>query len=382
MSIGLGNDITIGSRLGVRLTGAGGWTPVFLLRDDFTTTEAAPLASPRTCEPGGGTLTLVQTDGEFSIANGKLVFPAQTTAAWGDQGFYGAAVARAAGVALIQSVAWSAFGTNQQWFWSNAAAIGLANRVHGMGGNLGITASRGFVPGDVGSGIALATSTTYHVAMVLRNTGCLHFIKGGAFTNWTLEWVTSTSTTTPLYPALSNYDAAGTLSTLRVLDLPAPFSTDHGLATNRIAGAVSVGATFVHEADCLIEWTQTTLPSTNATRMQLRKQDANNFWRIVCEPTGYLGLQEVVAGIPTIRGAAPGVLANGHRIVVIADGTTIRVYSNNVLRITYASATNFATATSGELELLSTGGAVSDIVAWPRTLSGQAKTLLDAAIDA
>jgi hypothetical protein len=29
----------------------------FLLRDDFVTTESAPLASPRTCEPGPGALT-------------------------------------------------------------------------------------------------------------------------------------------------------------------------------------------------------------------------------------------------------------------------------------------------------------------------------------
>ena len=41
---------------GVRLMGGGGLT--FLLRDDFTTAEAAPLASPRTAEPGPGTWSI------------------------------------------------------------------------------------------------------------------------------------------------------------------------------------------------------------------------------------------------------------------------------------------------------------------------------------
>ena len=33
----------------------------FLLRDEFTTPDAAPITSPRTCEPGPGTLTFVDT---------------------------------------------------------------------------------------------------------------------------------------------------------------------------------------------------------------------------------------------------------------------------------------------------------------------------------
>jgi hypothetical protein len=63
-------------------------------------------------------------------------------------------------------------------------------------------------------------------------------------------------------------------------------------------------------------------------------------------------------------------------MVVIADGTTIRVYANNVLKITYTSATNFQTATQGRV-YLGTGGAVSDIVTYPRYLSGEALTVLN-----
>ena len=37
---------------------------------------------------------------------------------------------------------------------------------------------------------------------------------------------------------------------------------------------------------------------------------------------------------------------------------------------------NFATETDGELETEGTGGAVTDIIAWPRTLSGAALSTL------
>jgi hypothetical protein len=66
------------------------------------------------------------------------------------------------------------------------------------------------------------------------------------------------------------------------------------------------------------------------------------------------------------------VVANSDRIVIVADGTTIRVFEANTQRITYAAAANFQTETDGELETEGTGGAVTDIVSWPRTLSGAA----------
>src|SRR5690554_5370131 len=91
-----------------RLSRVSGVTPiVWLLRDEFLTDEAAPLASPRTAEPGPGTLTLVQNDGQMSISDGKLLIPVQVTPAWGDQGFYGPAMARIAGRALVTTLTWT-----------------------------------------------------------------------------------------------------------------------------------------------------------------------------------------------------------------------------------------------------------------------------------
>src|SRR3990172_2689119 len=43
------------------------------LLDNFNTAEAAPLTSPRTAEPGPGTLTIVDTENKLSISGGQLV---------------------------------------------------------------------------------------------------------------------------------------------------------------------------------------------------------------------------------------------------------------------------------------------------------------------
>lgn len=353
---------------------AGGDWRNFLLRDDFTTNAAAPLASPRTAEPGPGTLTLIQTDGQFSISGGKLAFPAQTTPVVGDLTFYGDSQNRAAGRALVGAIRLSAL--------ASGCSIGLSTGAYVFYPTYGfmfdVAAITTFPTGVAGAALSLATD--YTVAVVMRGTGAWLFIKGGIYTNWTLLHVVSTGTGA-LYPGFGNYNAAGTLDTFRVRDLPAPFDDDYGLATDRLAGAVSTGATFVHEANCVIEWTQTTLPSSSDTEVDFRRQDANNRWFVEAQTGGSLRLVEVVSGVETVRGAtAAGIVANGHRIVVVADGTTIRAYSNNVLRITYSNANNFATETNGQMRQLGTGGAVSDLITWPRVLSGAAATYLDQAV--
>jgi hypothetical protein len=114
--------------------------------------------------------------------------------------------------------------------------------------------------------------------------------------------------------------------------------------------------------------------------VRFRVQDSNNYWSIRITNIGTLVLEEVVAGVISQRINVVAIVSSGHRIVVVAEGSTIRVYSNNDLRGTYASASNFSTAAAGELNSLGTGGAVSDIVAWPRTISGAAALLLDEAV--
>ena len=132
---------------------------------------------------------------------------------------------------------------------------------------------------------------------------------------------------------------------------------------DQIDGVVAQGSTFTHLANGVIAMTATTLGSTSSN-VRFRIQDANNYWRLAWDNTGLFSLLEYVAGSPTTRASAAGVVQAGHRIAVLFNGTTITGYSNGVQRWTYANAANFATETDGLVFFLGTGGAISDLSTW------------------
>lgn len=135
---------------------------------------------------------------------------------------------------------------------------------------------------------------------------------------------------------------------------------------DQINGDVEQGSTFTHPADGVIAFTVTTMPAAGANiKVRFRHQDANNCWEFrTWGGGGDFFLIERVAGVETTRIFVDDGVVVGNRIVIVADGTTIRIYVNNVLRGTYASATNFATATAGQLNSLGAGGAISDLKTW------------------
>lgn len=358
----------------------------WLLYDQFNVSAAAPLASPRTCEPGPGTLTLVQTDGQFSIVAGQLVFPTQTTPVWGDQGIITpSTLTNVVGRTLLATIRLTS-GSLTVLAWKEAANLDIqagagnryfinlsatSNTIH-----VGVASVSSFSVGD------WVTNQAYRLAISRRSAGAFMLIKGGAFTEWTLLWVATEAMADSLYPVLSNLSGVGTLDNLKVADLDAPWNTDFGISVQRLSGSVAAGTSFTHEADCLIEYTVTAVSSGADMDVLFRIQDASNYWRLRVNNAGGLILAEVVAGTPTTRGSVAGVVANGDRVVIVAAGSTIRVYEANTLRITYASATNFATATAGEVDTLGTGGVVSDLISWPRTLSNQPLRALEAVANA
>lgn len=347
---------------------------IYLLRDDFNTDQSAPLPASRVCEPGPGTLTIVDTNNIISVSSGSLVIngtPAVSDS-WRTSSF-----ARSAGLAMfLRILTRTAFASNPRAGWGALASSPVLGTT--------LTSATVFSFLLVGTTVDSVTlgAGIWDFAWVLRSTGIFLFARVGSG-SWKLYWAEPVDTTTPLYAkerhptaAASNYSE----DFVRVMNLSAPFDSDYGLATQRLAGTRSGGDTFTHEANCLIEYIVTTLPAAGTDDINFRAQDASNYWQVSISTLGTIILYEVVAGVPTARATVATVVSNGHRVVIIADSTTIRVYSNNVLRATYSSASNFATATSGSLASLGTGGSISDIVSWPRTLSGAAAALLDAAV--
>jgi hypothetical protein len=357
---------------------------ILTLRDEFTTNASAPLTSPRSCEPGPGTLTIVDTGNKLSIASNKLT--GGGVQGNGDPRFYGAGVTRVAGRFLTALLTPGNTDLSLVFGFSDSSS-GVAT---GAILYFKRTATIKFLlPAEETIG-AYASATAYQVGVSLRTAGALFFIKGGAFTEWTLLWVDNTLNAVTTYPEAGLLAGGGTqgvftLDGLRMRDLPAPFDTDYGPATQQLAGARSAGDAFSHEANCFIKFVCTTRPSAGNVDLRFRQQDATNYWQITVDSAGALVLNEVVAGTPTQRATAAAGINNGHIITIIAEGSTIRGLSGGsgspILRWTYASATNFATATSGVLSDVGTGGSISDIVSWPRTMSGTALSVLNATVN-
>ncbi len=349
-----------------------------LFRDDFTTDDPAPITSPRTAEPGPGVLTITDTENKLSISGGDLVFAGgKASPAYGDPAFWADdSVTRVPGIAALFEMKWvgSISGYSVIGFFGAKASDNLRGGYKQSGTKLQI--------GNLSSNYAivytLVTDTEYILGVVLASSGS-HLIIYDSSWVYLGKWLNITIET--LYAGISNYSSNPNVDFLRVSQLPSPWDTDDGIATEVHSGVVAEGVTFTHEADCLIEFEVTTLPSAGNVDVYFRVQDAANVWILRMVSDGRLRLIERVASVGTERATAT-VLSGGERIVIVADDETITAYYDNTQAWTYASASNFKTETDGEVDSLGTGGAVSDLKAWPRTLSGAAKNALDAVANA
>jgi ethanolamine utilization microcompartment shell protein EutL len=347
----------------------------YLLRDEFTTAESAPLDSPRDCEPGPGTLTITDAGDGISISDGELIIVGSNS--WGDEYVFGDERARQVGMTVAQRLTWVNSTGGRVWVgWykspNSLQAGNLAVATHG-GDKI---YARYSAESDSPEIYTVVADTDYIVANILRSDGRFILIQDAG---WKLLWLDTVDSTATLYPGMEVRKGTKRTDRWRVFQLSSPWDTDYGIATERLAGSRSAGDTFAHEADCLIEFQVDALP-TNAADIidvRFRIQDATNYWQLTVNGDGDLELNEIVSGASTTRGSDAGNVAAGDRVVIISDDETIRIYEDNNLRITYSSAANFKTETAGEFEAIAAGGAVSDIVTWPRTLSGSALSELE-----
>lgn len=331
------------------------WKPTWLLRDEFITAQDAPLTDPRTCEPGPGQLDIADANNLLSVTSGTLKLigdGAQTGKADENAGY-----TRATGLAFATKV--SQVGANAVIGWSNAKAD--YSKTHGVTPNCGIMTTDGSFSANSNN------FSTPDIVMVLRSTGCYTLAKEGGI--WYTVWVHTNSTISTMYAGANNGNIGFlALDYMRVSQLPAPWTDDFCLATQRLAGARANGDTFTHTADCILDFVVATLPS-DAIDFRFRVQDATNYWQLTINSAGNMELNEVVSGSATSRGTSAGTIANGDNVRILARGQNIRVYEGGAglpvnLRITHATAANFATATAGVLTSEGTDGAITDIISW------------------
>lgn len=340
---------------------------VFLLRDDFLTDEGTPLVSPRTAEPGPRSWDIVDTANKLSISSGRLQFAGRTGGS-DPFLFLEDSIARAGGLGFFGLFQ---FPTNARFRVGWAIAQGQPSlysfRLSQERLRLTLTNETIF---DVLADI------DHNYAIILRNIGAFIVLRDES--DWKLLWVYDADATANLFVniGIDATDSTTEHDNLRLTQLPAPWNTDDGIATDTVNGVAALNDTYIHEADFLGEFIVTAVPTVGTIFFSFRRQDPTNYWEVIVEPNQDITLREVVASVPTARGTSAGVVNNGDRIVIVADGLGIDVFRQNVNEISYGAAANFRIETDGEV--LGVGdGVMSDIKTWPRVLTGAAKSALD-----
>jgi hypothetical protein len=200
----------------------------YLFYDDFRNAMAAGSVDGRVATPGPGTWSVTDTEDKISVTGGELSFAGgKATPVWGDPGAWGDARTRAAGLMLLgdTNAVDNAYKYMIGFDPNRTTTLNELSLYFGASGNMYCYTSVGGVP-KIGS---WSSATEYQSAISLRSTGGFIFIKGGAFTEWSLLYIDANRNTATLYPAISNYDATLTADNPRIPTrrwLPTPLSSD------------------------------------------------------------------------------------------------------------------------------------------------------------
>jgi hypothetical protein len=169
-------------------------TVAYLLNDEFTTARGAGSVNGTNAEPGPGVRTVVDSNGKISTIGGVLNFA--TGAAVNDAVRY-ELQARTAGRTLywrvtpsdtngIINLGWDANTSGAITDYLSFAAAGVLNIV---------------ANGGTAFAVGAYTAVPYEVISTMRGTGTFWYIRGGAFSKWSLLFMTTVGTAAA-YPAV------------------------------------------------------------------------------------------------------------------------------------------------------------------------------------
>lgn len=322
---------------------------VYSFLDRFITPDDAPVTSPRTCEPGPGTITFTDTGNKFSIADGVLNFNGGTAnAGFNDPKAVGSSIARANGrIFLFRFKLTSNGGLSGFGLRDTASAKYLGVRI--ANGSQAILFVEDSLPSSTtyDPGFAYATGQEYEFAIIFRSTGAFFLMRGGLLPAWTLLWVGKTANIASYYPSIAIYqDLAGWMDDWRVTDLSSPYNTDYGVA-NSYKAANDAGDVLFMRANAFIEQT-VTVNSNDIIDLMARWQDDNNCWIFrIDQALGTAKLIEKVAGVEVSRMNATHTFTagNSYRLSMRLSSTSIRIAVDNSAKATYSGASNFISNT-------------------------------------
>jgi hypothetical protein len=377
----------------------------YLLRDDFEHALEAGAVDGTKARPGPGTRTVIDTENKISISAGKLAIAGgKTSPGIGDPGLWLDGIARQAGRMLIHksngdtATSLVGFGTAQAGLIAeNSFGLNTAFLERNSGGAM-----------NVGSRSA---DTDYLIATILRSAGAYYLVKGGAFTEWTLLWVTEIGETATVYPGIESYNSQIDFDFLRIprnLWLPTPLAYDSfttggaliglstetsgpdGQVTPAIAwedlisgnslynyegvvyaeGGPMAAVVDSEENDVIVS----AEPSTNCG-VVLRAVDNENYIYAILEAGDVASLYKVIANTPTQvinDEITPG---EGAKLVIVADGTSFSMYYNNAKVGTTQTIDDAELQTSGKHGIYLNDGSLDNFCIFPRGSNGDYQIL-------
>lgn len=360
----------------------------YLLYDTFDSATPAGSVNGTQAEPVGGARAVTDVASKISIAGGVAVFATGGTA---NNGIFYAAQARVLGKTVLFYVVPSAT--------TNQISCGTSlNQTTLISNRFSFTNAGGIGIGGVLTGAY--TATPYNVALVMRAAGHFYFVKGGAFTNWTLLWMSVSSEATQ-YPGIQ-YNGATTAFTAdnpripKSLYIPVPLQSDgmsaattdglgnaeaNGAAGNAytnygtwgvaagvrscsVLGAGSLGSSILATS------TRNVFIEVNITRAAwsagIRARQADDVNYIQCRHDGTnVIVSQVVAGVSTDLSTTAVAYSAGAVMRFVADDLTYRAFYNNT-----AAGSGVLPDTTGTNHGVMTnhiGATFDKLVIWART---------------
>lgn len=366
-----------------RPIGRGGGIP-WLLRDDFEDTLAAGSVNGTPAVPGPGTRVVVDTTNKLSISGGNLV--AVIAGGNSDPGYWLDGIARASGRLMVAELT---TGVGNKW------AVGFAdvNNAYADAGALYFRLNFVRINTNDAAGtidlIAYSDATSYYCAVVLRTAGEYAYIKGGAFTNWTLLWHTAVDNAATVYPSHAAITAgmAAQSDFIRVPEdtwLPTPLAYDTFTGANGTSLDAHTSNTTGPDSQTVVgrAWTERSgdwdIQSNRANpdgaaiatvaggladvvvdctvnggaagqpAICLRYADTSNYWFLQADrANNQFELHEYNATVDTVRANAAVVIndSTDYDLRAICDGQTIDGFLDGANKITYGTAALNETAT-------------------------------------
>jgi hypothetical protein len=324
-----------------------------LLYDTFATDASAPLTSPRTCEPGPGTLTIVDTGNNSVITGGEWKVTGIADA--GDPGLYRdyATGSRFSAGTTLYARLKAKNAADRYRFGFDIGGTDTPNN----GAILKVLNTRTDCLAQTGHNatpaVPFVDDAYYDLAIVVRDAG-YYFIKNGE-----LIWVEGTETVDVDAINLAPYNAAEDTRCSEIALLPlADYNVAWGGDFTEVTDTISAPAAQNNAFLCAVNYSLScdfTFEIGKYVQVSARHADSDNqvYWQ--ASTTGGFTVYEKVLGSSNLLYSSGGTFADGvaANVTSVHEGNTLKVYKDNVLLCTVT--TNAA--------LTSTGGYSADTLA-------------------